>query len=84
MLSFLLIFFLKVVVLETRLFHFWVKVVKKGCTANVSEMGICQAPGSIYTQTRMYSELHIQCPWKTHTRDGHASDIVRLLYGVLC
>lgn len=35
---------------------------------------------SIYTQTRMYSELHIQCPWKTRTRDGHASDTVRLLY----
>ena len=56
------------------------RVVKKGCTANGSEMGIFEVPGSIRTQTRMCSELHIQCPWKTHTCVGHASDIVRLLY----
>lgn len=71
--------FLKMVALETCLFEIWVRVVKKECTATVSEIETCQVPGSIYAQAKMCSELHFGCWWKTHTCVERASD-VRFLY----
>lgn len=72
-------FFLKVVVLKICLFHFWVRVVKKWWTANVSEMGMCQVPGSICTETRCVRNCTFSVRGR-HTCVGHASDIVRLWY----
>lgn len=67
------------VVLEMCLFHFWVRVVRKGCTTNVSEMGICQVPASVHTQPWMCSELtHSASVEDIHVR--HASGTVKLLY----
>lgn len=71
--------FLKMVALETYSFDIWVRVVKKECTATVSEIETCQVPGSIDAQAKMCSELHFGCWWKTHTCVERASD-VRFLY----